>query len=65
MAQQIWSYPALIAVLGQQRRLSFGELRTFVKRVRHEAAGTGGPAVMHRCLVRRVVMAALTVPGSR
>ncbi|WP_280117236.1 hypothetical protein [Sphingobium fuliginis] len=30
MATQIWIYPALIAVLGQNRRPSFAEMRSFV-----------------------------------
>ena len=58
IATQIWIYPALIAVLGQNRRPSFAEMRNFVRRARREAAAGGSNAVCRR-KVRRLVEVAL------
>ncbi|KPH67005.1 MULTISPECIES: hypothetical protein [Novosphingobium] len=58
MATQTWIYPALIAVLGQNRRPSFAEMRNFVRRARREAAASGSEAAC-RGKVRRLVEAAL------
>lgn len=52
MATQTWIYPALIAVLGQNRRPSFAEMRNFVRRARREAAASGSEAACRgRCVV--------------
>ncbi|MBF7015380.1 hypothetical protein QUC32_27145 (plasmid) [Novosphingobium resinovorum] len=63
MATQIWIYPALIAVLGQNRRPSFAEMRSFVRRARREAAAAGGSDVACRGKVRRLIEAALKAPS--
>lgn len=62
--QQIWTYPALIAVLGQNRRPSFSEMRRLVIRVRLEVGSTDSPVAMRRQMVRDLVIAALKVPIS-
>ena len=65
MAGQIWIYPALIAVLGQNRRPSFAEMRNFVRRVRHEASGTSVPGAIRRRNVRHLITAALKASASQ
>ncbi|TXH82435.1 MAG: hypothetical protein E6Q77_06270 [Rhizobium sp.] len=61
MAQQEWSYPALLAMLGQSRRPSFAELRYFVRRVRLELGAGDLTGRNHRLAVRRLVGAVMQV----
>lgn len=65
MARQIWIYPALIAVLGQNRRPSFAEMRNLVSRLRREVSTTSAPGAIRRRNVRHLVTAALKVSASQ
>jgi|UPI00056CA260 hypothetical protein len=57
--ERIWFYPALIAVLGQDRRPSFAEMRNLVKRVRLEMIEPVPRSALRRQHVRRLVKAVL------
>ena len=65
MMRRVWFYPALIAVLGQERRPSFAEMRNLVSRIRREVAPANSQRSAHRQVVRRLVMAALKSPALR
>jgi len=63
-AVSMWSYPALIAALGQNRPPSFGEMRQLVRRIRFEVIRVDPRANAHRWAVRRLVAAVLQRPAS-
>jgi hypothetical protein len=65
IAQRLWIYPALVSVLGQNRKPSFGEMRYFVRRIRREVIAANPQTNLHRQAVRRLVAVALQRPGDR
>lgn len=54
-----WPYPALVAVVGQDRQPSFAEMRVLVRRVRLEVAGANFQPHAHKQMVRGLVMGTL------
>lgn len=56
---RMWSYPALVAALGQNRPPSFGEMRQLVKRIRLEVVRIDSRTNTHRWSVRHLVEAVL------
>lgn len=61
---RVWSYPALVAALGQNRPPSFGEMRHLVRRIRLEVIRITPRTNAHRWAVRHLVAAVLKRPAS-
>jgi hypothetical protein len=56
---RVWHYPALIAVLGQERKPNFAEMRHLVRRIRREVVAANSQQSARGRVVRRLVIAAL------
>jgi hypothetical protein len=65
IVSRVWHYPALIAVLGQERKPSFAELRHLVRRIRREMVAARSQQRVRGQVVRRLVIAALKSPAVR
>ena len=59
--QQLWSYPAIIAAIGQGRLPTFGELRFLVRRIRHETVGLSDNR-LRRKIIRQLTVAIVQSP---